>query len=147
MTALWKGMLDQLTTGLTGEARRLLRDLGQHHDRIAPAGLARFKAGSRAPCAPVTPRFLLRLRASKICWRHDGVLAKLQGAVLEADGLPIAVVRLSTLKPHRKGGGFAGSKKLRLHFDHASAVKIRNQVEVILSKSSAAPPLEVASPR
>lgn len=126
MTALWKSMLDQLSTGLSEEARRLLNDLGQHHDRIAPAGLARFKARRSAVCAPVVPRFLLRLRASKIRWRHDGVLAKLQSAVLEADGLPVAVVRLSTLKSHKKGNGFAGSKKIRLHFDHESAVKNRN---------------------
>ena len=133
MTSHWKRMLDQLTAGLSEEARQLLHDLGQRHSCFPPMALAKFATKKQGAMGP--HHFVLRVRATKFRWRHDGVLAVLQRAILEANGLPIAVIKLSMSKSHKKGRNFEGSRKLRLHFDHGSAVKGHNGVSAALSKS------------
>jgi len=124
MTALWKAMLAQLTPGLGDEARRLLHALGQRPGCFPQTGLLKFGRPGAEAGAVGPQRFVLRVRAEGLRWRHSGVSAWVDSAVLEANGLPVALVKLASAKANKKGRRFRGSRRLHLHFDHAaSAVK------------------------
>jgi hypothetical protein len=56
-------------------------------------------------------------------WGHAGIKVRLNRAVLEMNGLPVARVHLSTRRPHKKGRRFGGATRMFVRFDHASAAK------------------------
>lgn len=137
MTTLWKAMLHQLESGLSEAALQQLRALGHCPDSFPRSGLAKF-AARQAASASKPPRFVLRVRAAaKVRWGHDGVATKVACAILEANGLPIAVIKLASKQSHKKGYRFTGCRKLRLRFDHVSAAKGNDKGKVPLTKLEA----------
>jgi len=115
MTALWTQALDELSQGLSKDALELLHSLWIHKDAFPRPELARYSTGSKGQ---ERARFALRVTAKRMRWGHAGVKVSLESAVLEVNGLPVAQIKLSTAKTHKKGARFLGAKAIFVHFDH-----------------------------
>jgi len=139
MIGLWQRAWIELTSGLSDDAHELLRSLRIRKDVVCSSGeLSRFSAKSSQHGRP---RIVLRVEATRVRWRHAGLRIAHKSCVLEANGVPIARVKLKTTRSHKKGGRFEGAKNFSLLFDHEGAVKGEALLSGALTKDAIeAPP-------
>lgn len=132
---IWRNAASDLSRGLSEEANALLFSMGCGTEAVQAHGLHRFTAKANSP-EGVAPRVVLRLRATRVRWRHTGVRVDVKSATLEINGLPVARIKLCTGRDHRKGRNFAGSKRVFVRFDHRGAVKPRGLLSEVLSNDA-----------
>jgi hypothetical protein len=132
MTALWKRTWNDLAKGLSKDALELLNSMRIRRDLFPTSGLSRF--ASPVPRRDCRARFALRVLARRVRWSHAGVRVRHESALLEVNGVPLARVKLSPSKSHKKGSRFEGSKNLFLTFDHGSAVRGEADLSYLMPK-------------
>ena len=116
---LWGDALLHLYSGADGFSKSALRSAGVASEKAAleQSPLSRFSV--RCNGAPrEIPRVVLRVRARRMRWSHRGVRIFLKQASLEIGGVPVATIKLTTGKPHKRGKKFVGKRRFRVEFDH-----------------------------